>query len=63
MDTENGRIYCNIYGYCGSVSEWIKKSVELFSNIGFPLKSVSYDVNYQKLEGRALTSFRVNVMR
>ena len=58
MDIENGRIYCNIYGYCGSVSEWIKKSIELFSNNGFPLKSVSYDVNYQKLERKSLEKFQ-----
>ncbi|MGG4195785.1 hypothetical protein [Paenibacillus sp. UNC217MF] len=61
MDTENGRIYCNIYGYCGSVAEWIKKSVELFSNNGFPLKSVSYDVNYQKLERKSLNKFQSEI--
>ncbi|GAB0171112.1 hypothetical protein LSPCS325_45490 [Lysinibacillus sp. CTST325] len=35
-----------------------KKTVELFSNMGFPLKSVSYDVNYQKLERKSIKNFQ-----
>ncbi|KAF2082733.1 hypothetical protein [Flavobacterium sharifuzzamanii] len=49
--------YCYIYGYSSDISVWIKKSIELFSEIGFILKSVSYDINYERFERKSLNKF------
>ncbi|WP_149208381.1 hypothetical protein [Flavobacterium johnsoniae] len=57
MYKEGFKDYCYIYGYSSNISEWIKKSIKLFSEIGFTLKSVSYDINYEGLERKSLSKF------
>lgn len=41
MDIGDGRICCNVYGYSSNISKWFEKTVEVFSENDFFLKSVS----------------------
>jgi len=46
-----------VNGYKNSVLDWLALTVDCFAAHGFPLKSVSYDLNHNKFERKSLKTF------
>ena len=46
-----------INGYKNSVLAWLKLTTDFFEASGYPLKSVSYDLNFHKAQRKSLKTF------
>jgi hypothetical protein len=50
-------IHFTINGYKNKILSWLEFTVDFFEASGYPLKSVSYDINYHKIQRKSLKSF------
>ncbi|MBC1389470.1 hypothetical protein HB795_03830 [Listeria welshimeri] len=57
MDLTHEKICFAIDGYINDICPWLEKVTSIFSSKGYPLKSVSYDINYERFERKSLKLF------
>ena len=50
------RIGFALHGYDDEILTWLEKVKDIFNILGYPLKSVSYDINYNKFQRKSLKS-------
>ena len=57
----NSRIGFALNGYENNISSWLETITSCFEENGYPLKSVSYDIDYNKFERKSLNTFRKSI--
>lgn len=57
----NLRIGFALNGYDNNILSWLELVDNFFKNSGYPLKSISYDMEYNKFERKTLNTFRKNI--
>lgn len=58
----NLRIGFALNGYENDILSWLEIVIDVFDSFNYPLKSVSYDIDYNKFERKTLKTFRKNII-
>jgi len=54
---KNLKIGFSLEGYNNDILSWLEIATTFYRNNNYPLKSVSYDINYNKIERKSLKTF------